>query len=552
MNRLWLFVCLLLLALPASAQDSGHGVIMYLDESTTPVSGFEFYECRQVNCARPLGLMFPLLFADASDDMAGLVTDAPALPEITQTYTVDSSLTWSDGTAITAYDVAYSLLGRNPLVNNPASPLVGLRIEDDQQITLAFTETDCTTQARINSMIVPAHVFNPDFRPFAEAFAAQAEDLSSPGEWREAYIEWSGSGQWQIMPATGAVEVLNDGFVPVTAGRGTYLQWDDLVLRNVAETGPILAVDRFLRGDANLLLDPPADRHADIQGTPGLQWYAAPGYAVDYLVFNQSDPNYPRDAFIDGEPLEQLPHQYFSDVRVRQAVQLAIDVPALIDSALFGSATALNGAYAPGSWAYDPDLPAQTYDPVAAESLLDAAGWRKINNSTYRQCFNCLHAQTGAQLSINLHVNYDGTRERVAEMLRVQLERVGTSLFISESGNGAGQNFDMLLTGTTNRDPDLYRLFAREWDRLGVEGGNVGSVHHPELEAVLDEARRVPGCNLDERAALYQQAQAILLDEAPAVWLYARHDVYVARDINGFNPMPGDPFWNVKDWVVGR
>src|SRR5690606_10720621 len=123
-----------------------------------------------------------------------------------------------------------------------------------------------------------------------------------------------------------------------------------------------------------LLLDPPADRHADIQGTPGLQWYAAPGYAVDYLVFNQSDPNYPRDAFIDGEPLEQLPHQYFSDVRVRQAVQLAIDVPALIDSALFGRATALNGSYPPVSWAYDPDLPAQTYDPVAAESLLDAAG----------------------------------------------------------------------------------------------------------------------------------------------------------------------------------
>jgi peptide/nickel transport system substrate-binding protein len=200
------------------------------------------------------------------------------------------------------------------------------------------------------------------------------------------------------------------------------------------------------------------------------------------------------------------------------------------------------------SWAYNPDLPMPEYDPDAAKRLLDEAGWRDINGDGYRECYNCLHARPGALLNISLN---DSTPEQVGEVLRVQLARIGIELYVG-GGNSAAQSFDMLLTTTTARDPDLYRLFAREWDQIGVSEGNIGSVDNPELEAILDSARKVPGCDMEQRVALYAEAQELLRDDVPAIWLYARHDLYAARGISGFAPLPGEPFWNVDEWMVTR
>lgn len=529
-----LILCLLavLLASPVSAQE-GHGVVTFLPADYAPVS-----------------LLWPVLFAH--DPQTGTITsgsavipEPPALPTTEQSYTVGADLIWSDGTPITAYDVIYSLLSGEA----STSELTGLRIDDEQHFTLAYSSADCVVQSRINSWVISTESHNPDFRRFANWFMAQSDELPAADEWREAFAEWSENADWIQYPD----ESLSGG--PFTVvwddARGIeYVRQNEIILTTL-ESSDRHYVERFLHGDANLLLDAPYERRADLRATPGIQLYEAPGYEVDYIVFNQSDPNYPRDAFVDDEPLEQLPHRYFSDVRVRRAIQLAIDVPALIEGALYENATPINGAYSPASWAYNPDLPMPEYDPDAAKRLLDEAGWRDVNGDGFRECYGCLNASPNTPLSIYLGVQSDGIRDRAAEMLRIQLTRVGVDLWVG-GGDSAYQDFDMFLTGTTARDPDLYRLFAREWDRLGMSEGNIGSVDHPELEAILDSARKVPGCDMEERAALYAEAQQVLRDDVPAIWLYARHDLYAARGINGFAPLPGEPFWNVSEWIVAR
>lgn len=550
---LWAAVCLLaaLLAWPASAQEnSGRGVIVYVAENLALTSGFEMLGCQNVACARGLSLLYPTLFD-------GVMLDTPALPADEQTYTINSDITWSDGMSLTAYDVAYSLLSRDPLVFDSTSPLTGLRIDDAEHITLAFNDVDCAAQARLDGIVIPAHDFNPNFRTFAEVFSGEDDDIASPREWRDSFTEWRYGARWLRFPQDNAALVTGGQFSLVIGdGRDlVYFKHGDLVIPNV-NIKYQSRLQHFLQGDANLLLDLPFEYRADLRATPGIQLYEAPGYAVDYLVFNQSDPNYPRDAFVDGEPLEQLPHPFFSDVRVRRAIQLAIDVPALINGALYGNGVPLNGAFSPVSWAYDPTIEPPAYDPVQAERLLDEAGWRDIDGDGFRECFHCLNARPGASLSISLSIDNDDVRTRVGDMLRVQLARIGVGLHTGGSG-GASQNFDLLLTGTggtspIDREPDLYRLFAREWDRMGVAGSNVGSVNHSQLETLLDTARRVPGCDIESRAAIYREAQTLMREDVPAIWLYARHDLYAARGIAGFAPKPGQPLWNITDWMVTR
>jgi ABC-type transport system substrate-binding protein len=58
-------------------------------------------------------------------------------------------------------------------------------------------------------------------------------------------------------------------------------------------------------------------------------------------------------------------------------------------------------------------------------------------------------------------------------------------------------------------------------------------------------------CDIDERAALYREVGPILQADQPYVWLLGQEDMAVARDgVLGFDPLPGAPLWNIRDWVV--
>ena len=64
----------------------------------------------------------------------------------------------------------------------------------------------------------------------------------------------------------------------------------------------------------------------------------------------------------------------FTDVRVRQAMRLAIDRPKILQTAYLGFGQLGNDMFGVGTSTYNPDLPQRTYDPEQAKSLLAAAG----------------------------------------------------------------------------------------------------------------------------------------------------------------------------------
>ncbi len=65
----------------------------------------------------------------------------------------------------------------------------------------------------------------------------------------------------------------------------------------------------------------------------------------------------------------------FSDVRVRQALNYAVDVQAIIDALLAGNGQRLPNFFVPGGLGFDGDLAPYPYDPEKAKSLLAEAGY---------------------------------------------------------------------------------------------------------------------------------------------------------------------------------
>jgi len=65
----------------------------------------------------------------------------------------------------------------------------------------------------------------------------------------------------------------------------------------------------------------------------------------------------------------------FDDLRVRRALALAVDRPALVASLLHGYGVPANQIVTPAVFGYHPDLPALPYDPTAARRLLAEAGF---------------------------------------------------------------------------------------------------------------------------------------------------------------------------------
>lgn len=229
--------------------------------------------------------------------------------------------------------------------------------------------------------------------------------------------------------------------------------------------------------------------------------------SIDYIGFNT-----------EKEP--------FDDPRVRQAITHAFDSEAVLDGVYNGSGTPAEAPLAPGVLGYSEDLEGLEYNMDRAQELLDEAGVE--------------------DLTINLMVNDDNPeRVDVALWLQESLSNLGITVNVEQvewgaylAATGAGEH-DMFILGWSNStgDPDngISPLFHS--DNIG-DTGNRSFYNNPELDSILDEARQ--STEESEREELYMEAQQILVDEAPAIFI--RHGENLNAYGNHVEGFEGDAY----------
>nr|WP_026688543.1 glutathione ABC transporter substrate-binding protein [Alteribacter aurantiacus] len=230
--------------------------------------------------------------------------------------------------------------------------------------------------------------------------------------------------------------------------------------------------------------------------------------------------------FYLGFNTEQEP---FDDPKVRQAIAKAVDKEAIIDGLLNGAGIPAKGPIAPPVAGSSDDIEAIEKDLDEARELLADAGY-----------------PDGFETTLTVETSQIG--EDVAVSLQAQLEEIGIDVNIDTRERGAyidivtNANQDMFLGswGTVTGDADygLYPMFHSS--NHGIEG-NRTFYANAEVDALLEDAR---SGSEEERAALYHDAQQLIVDDAPLVPLYhTEHLAALQSNIEDFYIHPSSFFY---------
>ena len=236
----------------------------------------------------------------------------------------------------------------------------------------------------------------------------------------------------------------------------------------------------------------------------------APPY-LWYLVFNLSDP-------------------MIADLRIRQAIALAVDREGLCSLLFPGAAVPARSTLPPGSPSHDPDVDERyPYDPEQARQLLADAG---IDGELVLEVIGA-HAGS-AQLN----------PEAIYEKIAFDLAKIGVRLNVKlnpdwvaycnqwREGGPTGVAFSEMSWGMSC---DHWLSQILHGANQSPKGFNAGFFDEPEIDELLDRARRT--LNPAERTALYQAADMQIMTKLPILPLFTSRRGMIAYSprVKGLN-----------------
>jgi len=250
-----------------------------------------------------------------------------------------------------------------------------------------------------------------------------------------------------------------------------------------------------------------AEKHLAVESVGGTQ--------VQYIAFNTIDP-------------------ILRDVRVRQAVACAIDIPLILKTLQDGRARSAVSLLPQTHWAWTGNVARYDYDPSRAASLLDQAGYRP--------------GRDGTRLHLTMKTSTDEGTRLLAATLQQQLAQVGIALdirsfesatYLQDLTRGSFQIYALRWIGG-NEQPDIFG-YAFSTARIPPKGANRGRYSNSRLDALLDDA----GASTDQarRTSDYVQAQQILAQDLPAFNLWYKDSIVVHnRRLSGISISPSGSF----------
>jgi peptide/nickel transport system substrate-binding protein len=456
--------------------------------------------------ARLNELMFEGLYVDDFDlrSVPRLVaSDAVSADRLGMAIQLRQDLKWQDGAPLTATDVVFTIraMQEPQTASSEAAQVSWIRnaqVIDPHTVALTFVEPQASPADRLQFKILPAHLFESPVIDRAHPFRTQP----------------IGSGPFKLSKfnADNSITLTPNP----TYGRPNSL--GEVQLREVADKsyqsklllyGSLEALVRVLPRDLATLQ---ADRSVDLYPYQTNSWW--------YLGFHLSDPR-------------------FADVRVREALSLLIDRQALL--APIGTGDLLSGPFVKSSPFYDHAVPNRAPDPARGRALLEAAGWRMVNDRWEKG---------GVPLEVRITaLARQETAQDVVINLQSQLRAHGITArqdFLTtpewKQRVWTDRDFDIVLSQWSfDRNEDIHEQFHSAGDR------NFTGFADAEVDRLLDAAR--DATDPQQKRDTLRQVHARVAALTPMVFLWSL-DNYAAMstDVQGVTVHPFYFFTWATSW----
>lgn len=471
-----------------------------------------------------------LVISDGSGNVVGdLATTVPSLRNggiskdgKTYTYHLRRGVRWHDGAPFTSADVKFSWQAVVSPANNT------LHREGYDEVSSIVTPDRYTVVVHLKRR----------YPPFVSRFFAPLQE--------------GGKG---ILPAHllakyASINTVPFNASPVGTGPFKFVRWDrgrEIVLaRNdrYFKGQPRLRQIRFfvIPNDQtmldemhlhtiDLIASPTVSLADDYRALAGVTTELAPWNAQSLFIINNSRPG-------------------LNDVRVRQALTMAIDYDAVIRKVTHGIGERAYDIVPPTAIGYTKNAPYR-YDPEAARALLDAAGYKRGPNG--------VRTRGSVRLDFVLSVISGSTSQQIASVeLQQYFRAVGIGLTIkpypynaifTPTGPIYGNRYDFAIYSVTLPwDPD--NLFYLGCDFFYPRGENVYRYCDRRVDAL--EKRGLLTDDPAQRAAIYHQAEPRIWNTVPYIPLYElrRQSVHSAA-LQNFEANPSStPWYNIWQWDI--
>ncbi len=262
-------------------------------------------------------------------------------------------------------------------------------------------------------------------------------------------------------------------------------------------------------GQVDFVIDPPFQDLARLKADTALKIAETDDIGTQYFALNQ------HSAELQGSDVKG--RNPFKDLRVRRAVQLAIDTNLIVKQVLRGEGTVTGSFFSPLVDGHLPEFePRPKADAAAARALLKQAGYQN-GFSVQMDCVNVAWRASVCQAAAAM-------LDKVG--IKASLATSPSSVFFPKLSQGTGTLVEFGWSAT----PDAWNIFqslVRSNDGLAAGAFNAGRYSNPKLDALIDAMRVEP--NLGKRRAMVHDAVRIVQAELPLIPLYRRQHNWVMR-----------------------
>lgn len=444
----------------------------------------------------------------------------PSPDKLTWTFKIRQGVRWTDGQPVTAGDAAYTF---NRMMTDPAAATAnGNFVENFESVTapddhtlVVRTKSPQSTMLAIDAPIVPEHVWS------------KVGDVAGfPND----EMPVVGSGPFEL------TEYESEQYVALRANPDFWRGPAKIEeLRFVQFKNSDAAVQALRKGEIDVVQQLTPAQFDALAGEADVEQVKGQGRRFFEVMLNPGATNSENAPIGTGHPA-------LRDVRVRHAIDRAIDRELLVDRVLGGYGQA-GGGYLPpifDDYHWTPPRP-RTFDLAAANRQLDEAGYARGDNGIRR-------TPQGEPLTFDFVLHGDESADvQVGEFMKRWLAELGIEVNLQPvSDNQLGErttagDYDMVVSGwSANPDPDYVLRLQTCGARPSPEGGGLPDTFLCDQRYDELYGRQLAEFDPAARIELVHQAQARFYEQATGLVLFYKNslEAYRSDRFSGFTFQP--------------